>query len=238
MIENIFTTLTLAMEKTPAIALGASFVWGILSIILSPCHLASIPLIIGFVGSAGDKVTVKRAFLLSLFFSVGIMITLVFIGLLVGVAGSMLGVYTGAWGNLLVAVVFVIVGLYLLDIIKLDFLSAGITQPKFEKRGYIAAFILGLVFGISLGPCTFAYMAPMLAVAFSSAANNIFYSLSLILAYAIGHCGVIVLAGTFTEVLEKYLHWSEGSKGVTILKKTCGALMLAAAVYIIYGVFG
>jgi len=237
MIENLFTSLTVAMDKTPAIALLASFAWGILSILLSPCHLASIPLIIGFIGSGGDKVTVKRAFFISLFFSLGIMITLAAIGLLVGLAGSMLGVYAGRWGNLLVAAVFIVVGLYFFDILKLYFLSAGISRPKFEKRGYVAAFLIGLIFGISLGSCTFAYMAPMLAVAFSSAADNMFYSISLVLAYAAGHCGVIVLAGTFTEVVEKYLNWSENSKGAVILKKTCGALLLLAAVYLALGVF-
>jgi len=37
-----------------------------------------------------------------------------------------------------------------------------------QRKGLLAAFLLGLVFGIALGPCTFAYMAPMLAVAFRS----------------------------------------------------------------------
>ena len=61
MIEQLFTTLTPAVEGTPAIALAAAFVWGVLSIILSPCHLASIPLIIGFINEQGLTST-KRAF--------------------------------------------------------------------------------------------------------------------------------------------------------------------------------
>jgi len=36
MIENIFITLTGAVEGTPGIALGASFLWGVLSLVLSP----------------------------------------------------------------------------------------------------------------------------------------------------------------------------------------------------------
>ena len=41
--ELFFTTLTHAVEGTPLIALSAALVWGILSILLGSCHLASIP---------------------------------------------------------------------------------------------------------------------------------------------------------------------------------------------------
>jgi cytochrome c-type biogenesis protein len=143
---------------------------------------------------------------------------------------------TGVWGNVFVSAVFVVVGLYLLGVVKFSFLD-NMSQPKFEKRGYLAAFILGLVFGVALGPCTFAYMAPMLALAFNEASKNLLYSVTLVTAYAAGHCGVIVLAGTFTETVEKYLQWSNESKAVVILKRICGLLVLVAAGYLIFGAF-
>jgi len=65
-----------------------------------------------------------------------------------------------------------------------------------KRKGLLAALILGLVFGVALGPCTFAYMAPMLGVTFKLAATNPFYGAALLLAYGIGHCSVIVAAGT------------------------------------------
>ena len=46
--ESLFTSLTEALYGSYSLALLAAFVWGILSILLSPCHLSSIPLIIGF----------------------------------------------------------------------------------------------------------------------------------------------------------------------------------------------
>jgi len=234
MIEAIFTKLTYALEGIPHIAVIASFLWGVLSILLSPCHLASIPLIVGFVGAQGDKVSIKKAFLLSLLFATGILFTIAIIGLITGIAGMLAG-DIGIWGNLLVAVVFILVGLYLFDIINFNFLNFG--QPQYEKKGYLAAFVIGLIFGIALGPCTFAYMAPMLAVAFKVASTNIIYSMTLILFYGIGHCSVIVFAGTSTEVVEKYLKWSDKSKGVSALKKICGLLLIIAAIYLIYTAF-
>ena len=68
-----------------------------------------------------------------------------------------------------------------------------------KRKGLLAAFILGLVFGIALGPCTFAYMAPMLGVTFKLAKTNSLYGASLLLAYGVGHCAVIVAAGMSTE---------------------------------------
>ena len=98
----------------------------------------------------------------------------------------------------------------------------------------LAAFILGLVFGIALGPCTFAYMAPMLGVTFKLAATNLLYGILLLLVYGIGHCSVIVLAGTSTELVQRYMNWNEKSKGAIIIKKVCGVLVLLGGVYLIY----
>ncbi len=94
--------------------------------------------------------------------------------------------------------------------------------------------MLGLIFGIALGPCTFAYMAPMLAVTFKLAKSNPVYGASLLLAYGVGHCAVIVLAGTFTEVVQRFLNWNEQSKGVPIVKSVCGVVVLFGGVWLIY----
>jgi len=230
-IENIFTGLYQALNSTSIIALLAAFAWGILSILLSPCHLSSIPLIVGFINGQGN-VTTKRAFKLSLFFSVGILITITLIGVITGLLGRMLG-DIGRFGNYFVAVIFFIVGLYLLDVIPLNFFQAP-DPSKVKKRGLLAAFTLGLVFGIALGPCTFAYMAPMLAITLSTAGTQLLFGILLLIFYGIGHCSVIVLAGTFTEMLQRYLNWSAESKGAVWLKKSCGVLVILGGVYLIF----
>jgi len=228
--EQLFTMLSHAVEGAAGIAMTAAFVWGILSILLSPCHLASIPLIVGFIDQQG-QITTRRAFTISLLFSVGILITIGAIGAVTAAAGRMLG-DVGRYGNYFVAVIFFIVGLYLLDVIRLPMPDAA--QPGMKRKGMLAALILGLVFGIALGPCTFAYMAPMLAITFKLAATNLPYGILLLLLYGVGHCSVIVLAGTFTEVVQHYLNWNEKSKGAVILKKVCGTLVLLGGLYLIY----
>ena len=111
---------------------------------------------------------------------------------------------------------------------------SGPGQVGMKRKGLLAALILGLVFGIALGPCTFAYMAPMLAYAFKEAGTNMLYGILLILMYGIGHCSVIVFAGTFTEVVQRYMNWNEKSKGATILKKICGVLVILGGIWLIY----
>lgn len=228
--EQLFTNLSHAVEGAPAIALGASFVWGILSIVLSPCHLASIPLIVGFISEQGAGTT-KRAFWTSTLFAVGILITIAAIGATTAAAGRMMG-DVGRYGNYFVAAIFFVVGLHLVGVIPLNFSGAGPVGMK--RKGLLAAFILGLVFGIALGPCTFAYMAPMLGVTFKLAATNFLYGAALLLAYGLGHCGVIVAAGTSTQRVERWLKWNERSKGLAALKVVCGILVLFGGVWLIY----
>ena len=228
--EKLFTSLTHAVEGTPAIAVGAAFVWGILSILLSPCHLASIPLIVGFIDKQGQMST-KRAFGISGLFAVGILITIGAIGGVTAAAGRMLG-DVGRYGDYLVAAIFFAVGLHLLDVIPMPFSGPG--QVGMKRRGMAAAFLLGLLFGVALGPCTFAYMAPMLAVTFKLASTAVLYGVLLLAVYGVGHCSVIVFAGTCTGLVQRYMDWNEKSAGTVIVKRICGVLVLLAGLYLIW----
>lgn len=228
--QELFTQLTRAVEGTWFIAIASSFIWGILSILLSPCHLASIPLIVGFIDDQG-RISAKRAFWISTLFAVGILITIGAIGAITAAAGRMMG-DIGKYGNYFVALIFFVVGLHLLGVIPMPWSGPG--QVGMKRKGMLAAFILGLVFGIALGPCTFAYMAPMLGVTFKLASTNLAYGILLLLVYGIGHCSVIVFAGTFTEVVQRYMNWNEKSKGAVILKKICGVLVLLGGIWLIY----
>lgn len=228
--ETLFTQLSRAIEGAPLAALGAAFVWGILSILLSPCHLASIPLIIGFISGQG-RVTTRRAFWTATLFAVGILLTIAAIGVATAAAGRMMG-DVGRYGNYIVALIFFIVGLHLLGVIPMPWSGPG--QVGMKRKGLLAAFILGLVFGIALGPCTFAYMAPMLGVTFRLAAADLPFGVLLLMAYGVGHCGVIVAAGTSTERVQRFLNWNDQSQGVAILKAACGILVLLGGIWLVY----
>ncbi len=228
--DRIFETLTVAVSGSPLVALAAAALWGVLSIILSPCHLASIPLVVGFIQGQGQT-TPRRAALLATLFATGILITIAAIGVGTALAGRLLG-DVGAFGNILAAIVFLLVGLVLLDIITLPLPAARAVGLR--RRGALAALLLGLVFGSALGPCTFAYMAPMLAVTFKVAGTNAVWGATLLAAYGVGHCAVITAAGSSTAWAQRVLDWNEASPTGRVLKRVCGALVILGGLYLLY----
>jgi len=233
MINEIFEWLNNILMQNIYMALAASFLWGVLSVLLSPCHLSSLPLIIGYINRNGLS-TVKSAFYNSLLFAAGILITIALIGLITGLLGGLIG-DLGSVGNYIVAIVFFAAGLYLLGVINPDW--NFIHPEKVHSKGYLLAFLLGLLFGAGLGPCTFAFMAPVLGVVFQYSAEHFAYAILLIAAFAVGHALVIAAAGTMSAKIGKYLNWADSSRAVLIFKKVCGVLVILGGVYFIYTTF-
>ncbi len=230
MIMAIFEKLTMALYSSPALALGAAFFWGILSILLSPCHLASIPLIVGFLDGQKDMNT-RKALKLSTFFTIGILLMMAIIGLITGLLGRLMG-DIGSWVEPAVGVVFILMAFFIADIIKMPtFLNHKMSQKS--GKGVWAALTLGFLLGIALGPCSFAFMAPILGIVFTSAGTQFLFALALVAAYIIGHCLVIILAGTFAGAVQSYLHWTSKSKGTKIVRIICGILIFVAGWYLI-----
>jgi cytochrome c-type biogenesis protein len=233
MLEELFTSLTLALEGSAALALPAAFTWGVASILLSPCHLSSIPLVIGYI-STDEERTTMRTFFLALLFAVGILITIGLLGVVTAGLGRLLG-DIGLWGNIIVALVFFVMGLVLIDIIHLSWMLPS--GEAMRGRGMWGALVLGLLFGIGLGPCTFAFLAPVLGVVFGMAQASPSLAMMLLLAFALGHCSVIVIAGILVHGVSRYLAWTSASRGPVLLRKGAGVLVLAAGVYYVISVF-
>jgi len=226
----VFTSLTGAVGGAPLVALLASFAWGLLSIVLSPCHLASIPLIVGFI-QGRSVASPRRAAVLAALFASGILVTIAAVGALTAAAGRLMG-DVGTLGNVLVAGIFILVGMAFLDIVSLSWTAP---QPAgVKRRGALAAFLLGLTFGIALGPCTFAFMAPMLAVTFKVADKQPVYAALLLAAYGVGHCLVIVAAGASAAWTQKVLDWNSSSPLGKALKRACGVLVIMGGLYLLF----
>ena len=229
-LEALFSALTHALEGHAALALGAAFAWGAVSLLLSPCHLATVPLLVGYVGNQTD-VTPRKAFAISIFFALGMLVTIAAIGAATAAMGRLAG-DVGGYANYLVAVVFFVAGLYLLDVFPASWVWW--TEPRWVGHGTLAALVLGLAVGTVLGPCTFAYMAPLLGVTFRLGATNLPLGFLLLLAFAVGHCSLIAIAGTSTGWVQRWLTWHGRSRAATALKQAAAVLVLAAGVYLVY----
>lgn len=231
-LEPLFSGLTDAMIGAPLIALAAAFAWGVLSIVLSPCHLASIPLIVGYL-QGGGPVRPRRAAGLSALFALGILGSIALIGVLTAAAGRMLG-DLGAWGNHAVAAVFFIFGLHLFDLLPLPESWRRVSgQPR---RGALGALLFGLVFGVALGPCTFGFMAPVLGVTFGVASSAPMFAVAVLVLFGLGHCAVIGFAGFSSTWVQRWLAWQGDHPGAKWLRRTCGVLVMLAGVWLVYSV--
>ena len=217
------------MSGAPLVALVAAFTWGVLSIVLSPCHLASIPLIVGFL-QGGGSVTPRRAAGLSTLFAFGILGSIALIGAVTAAAGRMLG-DLGPWGNYAVAVVFVVFGLHLLDILPIP--DGWRPAPNQPRRGALGALLFGLVFGVALGPCTFGFMAPVLGVTFGMAKAAPVFAFGVLVLFGLGHCTVIGLAGMSSAWVQRWLAWQNDTPGAKWLRRSCGVLVLVAGGWLV-----
>ncbi len=179
---------------------------------------------------AEQQVTsVRRAFTISTLFAGGILLTIGAIGAITASLGRLLG-DVGEIVNYVLALIFVVLGLHFLGVVPLPW-SSG--PHGSSRRGLLGAFLLGLVFGIGVGPCTFAYMAPMLAVTFKVASTSWWYGVLLLLLYGVGHCAVIIVAGTSAQRVQRTLQWSQDARAATLLRRTCGVLVILAGLYLI-----
>lgn len=230
-VSGLFSALTDAVHGPVPVAMGAAFAWGVLSIVLSPCHLASIPLVVAFIGKRGAS-SGRQAFLIALVFAVGILVTIAAVGAVTAALGRMLG-DVGPYVNYGLALIFLYLGLHFLGVVPLSWTGGG-PSPNPRRKGILGAFFLGLLFGIGVGPCTFAYMAPMLGVTLMAASASWLYGMVLLLVYGIGHCSVIVLAGTSAQLVQRTLNWHQGSRGAVLLRQACGVLVILGGAYLVY----
>ena len=82
MFDTIFLTVNEWMTGGSAIAALGCFLWGVISVLFSPCHLASIPLIVAYVGGQEALLTTRRAGMYSVVFTSGFFISIALVGII------------------------------------------------------------------------------------------------------------------------------------------------------------
>jgi cytochrome c-type biogenesis protein len=212
------------------LAFPLCFLGGIISS-ASPCVLAMIPLVIGYVGGyAGGSQ--KRAIQYSLVFTLGLTITFTVLGIIASFLGRLFGNVGGFWKYILPPVA-ILLGLQLLGVFNFQIGLSDRFLPK--QKALFGAFLMGLLFGILATPCA----TPVLAVILTYAATKqtIFYSGTLLLAYAAGHWALVLTAGVSAGLAQKII----ASKGITnvteYIKKGAGIILIGTGVYLVVSIF-
>jgi cytochrome c-type biogenesis protein len=208
-------------------ALGC-FLWGVVSVLFSPCHLASIPLIIAYVAGQNHLVEGRKATLYAILFSLGLFLTIAVIGVVCSLLGRMLG-DVGPYWTIAVGLLLLWVALDMLGVASCS-LSGGL-MAKLTVKGLHGAFILGLAYGVLSGSCTFGFIAPILAII--SVQEQLLTGMVFIVLFAIGHCLPIVIAGSSAAMVKRLLASTSWQRGGTVFRRLAGAMIGLLGVYFI-----
>lgn len=215
------------LQGNPLIAVLAVFVGGLLSA-ASPCVLAIMPMVIGYVGgiSAGDK---KRALFYSLLFALGLSITFTILGAIAALFGRLMGDVGKIW-YFAIAALAIAMGLAMMGLFEIRLPFAAKMQPK--SRGALGAFLLGLLFGVVSSPCATPVL--VLILTFVATQGQLMYGTLLLFFYAIGHCALIIMAGVVTGFVENLVHSESAANFSLWTKRISGGLVALAGLYILY----
>lgn len=209
------------MSGSFSLALLGSLLWGGVSILLSPCHLASIPLMVAYVSGQARAVQGREAAGYAGLFGLGLFMSIALIGGICSLLGQMLGDISPFWG-IPVGGLLIWLGLDIMGISACRL--PGKTPKALNIRGYSGAFILGASYGILSGACTFGFIAPILAII--TLQQRVAEGMALMLAFAVGHCLPIVLAGSSAALSQRFLQ-ARGMHAATRWGRRCAGLVVA-----------
>ncbi len=223
--------LSHALYGSLPLALGASFTWGLMSMVLSPCHLVSVPLVMGYLQQ--DRTDGRsRATRLALLFALGMIVSVAVIGLVTSLMGRIAG-DIGPVGNTVLAVVLIYVGVSISGLVDVPLPGTG-RGRTLSRKGPAGALLIGLVLGAALGPCTFAFMAPVLALMFSMGGQRLAEAVLLGAFFAVGHGIVVVFAGAYSDRVQRLVAWSGRSRAARWFRGVCGLLVVLGGLYLIH----
>jgi cytochrome c-type biogenesis protein len=203
------------------------FLGGVLTSV-GPCNLATIPLIVGFVGGSHD-LSRRRSFTLSFAFAVGLAITF----MLLGIAAALVGAWLGSgsrWWYYLVAAICIVIGLQMLGVFQINLpMVFGGLRERIGLKGVWGALALGLVSGLVASQCATPVLAAILTYVMLEGA--LVYGATLLFVYALGRGVPVVLAGTFTGALKSMQAMGRWSP---VIEKASGVIVLAVGFYFIW----
>ena len=230
--DQFFITVNQWMTGGLAFAGLGAFAWGMVSVLFSPCHLASIPLIVAYVGGQENAVHPRRACWYASAFTLGLFITIAAVGVVCALLGRMLG-DVGIWWQVLVGGVLIWVALGMLGVQACT--MSGVLLYRLKLRGIHGAFGLGLAYGILSGSCTFGFIAPILAIV--TVQQKIFTGSVMMILFTLGHCLPIVVAGSSTAMVRKLTESSVWQGAGLWFRRGAGVVIALLGVYFIVSPF-
>lgn len=206
------------------LSIGLIFAAGLLTS-LTPCTLSMLPITIGYIGGYQTKSRWFAA-VQSLWFALGLATTLAALGVGAALLGRVYGQINSGLA-IVVSIIAILMGLNLLEALPLRF-------PSFTGSDWISetlpqsvkTYLLGVTFGLIASPCSTPVLATLLA--FVSSTQDPVLGGSLLLSYTVGYTVPIIIAGTFTALVQTLLSLRQWSSWITPVS---GVLLIGFGVY-------
>ena len=229
--DNLIQVFSDTNQATWYLLLLASFVGGILAS-LSPCSLAMLPLIIGYVGGY-SKETPFRTFLQLCCFILGTAIVFTTIGIACALTGSVFASALGAYFTLLIASLLLVMGLKLLGILDFETPTIIKAMPTNSTNSiFLYPILLGITFALAGTPCSTPILAGIMA--FAAIGKNLSLAILMLFLFALGQGVILILAGIFTSSLKNMKSLANFTE---ILLRLSGILLVGVAVFLFWKTF-
>ncbi|MEW6220242.1 MAG: cytochrome c biogenesis protein CcdA [Thermodesulfobacteriota bacterium] len=228
MMDAFLVSVTAWLQASPGAALPAAFLWGMISILLSPCHLASIPLLIAYVAGQRMIPAPLQAARYAVLFACGLFVTIMAVGLICAAAGRLLG-DVGPWWQVAVGGLLLWVAWTLFQPPQCS--ATGNVLSRLHVQGARGAFILGLAYGVLSGVCTFGFLAPILGLI--TLHQEIAFGGIMLVLFAAGHCLPLAVCGMCSARTMELLHSRAGRQAVAGGRKVAAAVIAGLGVYFV-----
>lgn len=206
------------------------FIFGIF-LSLTPCVLPMIPILVGIIMGHKD-IKIFKAFMLSLFYVLGVAVTYTSAGVITAMLGnSVQSILQNFWVILACSLIFVLLSLSLFGVYELQLPSSIMNKlnkisRKTKKGSYVGVFLMGAVSSLIVSPCVSAPLAGSLI--YIASTGNIFLGGSALFFLSLGMGVLLIIAG----VTGGKLFLKTGMWMVTI-RNFLGILMLAMSIWLV-----
>lgn len=229
-LAEIFT-LTNGSILTICMMFLSAFLGGVLASV-SPCSLAMLPLIIGYVGGCSKETPIRTFVQLSCFIS-GTAVVFSVIGIICAITGSVFASFLGGYFTLIMASLLLIIGLKITGMLNFEFPVIIKSLPKNNTNSLVLyPILLGIMFALAGTPCSTPILGGIMV--FAAMGKNLLVAIIMLFLFAIGQGIILIIAGLFTSTLKNIKQFSQNTD---ILVKISGWLIVLVSIYLFYKVY-
>jgi cytochrome c biogenesis protein CcdA len=140
-------------------------------------------------------------------------------------ASSVLRAY---WWTYVAAAVCLLMGLHLIGIVRWTIPAPTGWRPR--RKGFVGAFLLGLLFGLVSLPCAGPVLLALLALI---PVQGAWMGGVLLVAYSLGHCGLVLAGGTSMGLVQRLVDSRGWNRGVDFTRKLAGVLLALVGLFLL-----